>query len=89
MKKRLYGKSLEGKVRMRRMQLLIPNYKFFLKQVVLVTGASSGIGRALAEDLAVEGGCRVILASRDEGELNAVKRGIIKRQLQKLEVSHC
>lgn len=60
-----------------------------LKQVVLVTGASSGIGRALAEDLAVEGGCRVILASRDEGELNAVKRGIIKRQLQKLEVSHC
>ena len=41
-------------------------------QVVVVTGASGGIGAALAESLCARGGYRVILVARREDELAAV-----------------
>jgi NAD(P)-dependent dehydrogenase (short-subunit alcohol dehydrogenase family) len=44
--------------------------------VVIVTGAASGIGKALAERFAAEGAKAVILADRDERGANAVAAAI-------------
>ena len=45
------------------------------KRTALVTGASKGIGKAIAERLAREG-CHVVLVARGVGELEAVERAI-------------
>ena len=42
------------------------------KKVVIITGASSGIGKALAEKYAAEG-WRLVLGARREGRLKAIK----------------
>lgn len=47
------------------------NY-FMQKKVVIITGASSGIGKALAEKYAAEG-WRLVLGARREGRLKAIK----------------
>ncbi len=48
------------------------------EQVVLITGASSGIGRALARELYVNRGCRVALAARNVAELEAIRNSLVK-----------
>lgn len=45
---------------------------FFDKKVVWITGASSGIGEALAKEFAQQG-AKLILSARNENELNRVK----------------
>ncbi|HKU39988.1 MAG TPA: SDR family oxidoreductase [Polyangiales bacterium] len=47
-------------------------------KTALVTGASRGLGRALAEQLAA-GGCKVVLVARGEAELDAALAGIRAR----------
>ena len=54
-------------------------------KVVVVTGASSGIGRATAEAFARQG-CRVVLAARREERLKEVAGGIEERGGQALVV---
>lgn len=49
-------------------------------QVVLITGASSGIGEALAHEFYVAG-CKVILASRRQAELERVRNNLINLRL--------
>ena len=49
----------------------------------LVTGASRGIGRAIAEELAREG-CHLHLASRSAADLEAVRAGIAKEHQVKV-----
>jgi NAD(P)-dependent dehydrogenase (short-subunit alcohol dehydrogenase family) len=50
--------------------------KAFAGQIALVTGASSGIGRAIAEDLASRGAC-VHLTGRDADRLAEVRAAIV------------
>lgn len=50
---------------------------YFTDKVVIVTGASEGIGRALCLDLA-KNGAKVVLAARNEERLNGLKREIEK-----------
>jgi len=47
-------------------------------QRALITGASSGIGRAIAEHLAADG-THVVLAARRRGELESIRAGIVDR----------
>src|SRR5690349_18465279 len=49
--------------------------RVFQDKVVLITGASSGIGRALAERLSAYG-ARLALASRNLAALEEVQRGL-------------
>ena len=48
------------------------------EQVIVITGASSGIGRAAAE-MAAERGARLVLAARNEEALREVARECIRR----------
>lgn len=57
------------------------NYNF---QVVVITGASSGIGEALAHAF-YEQGSKVVLAARRETELNRVKNDLISKNLVSIE----
>ncbi len=49
--------------------------RFYKGKVALVTGASSGIGRALAVDL-VEAGCQVVLVARNKERLKEMADGL-------------
>lgn len=49
-------------------------------KVVLITGANSGLGKACAIAFH-QAGCKVILAGRNQGELNKVKEEIAKKQV--------
>ncbi|MFG2073259.1 SDR family NAD(P)-dependent oxidoreductase [Nonomuraea maritima] len=57
--------------------------------LILITGASDGLGRALAEDLAAGGRHRLLLHGRDEGRLAEVARATggepIRADLSSLE----
>lgn len=48
----------------------------FTDQVVWITGASSGIGEALALQFAVDG-AKIVLSARREDELNRVRSGLV------------
>ena len=48
------------------------------EQVIVITGASSGIGRATAE-MAADRGARLVLAARNEEELREVADECIRR----------
>ncbi len=47
-------------------------------KVILVTGASSGIGKAIAEK-AAEHGAKIVLAARREEKLKEIANGIKER----------
>ncbi len=47
-------------------------------KLVVITGASKGIGKGLAEIIALEGGARVAIAARDIDALEQVAAGIIE-----------
>jgi len=53
----------------------MPKPKALATRVALVTGAGSGIGRAIAERLAAEGAC-VVVADRDTDSATEVAKGI-------------
>ena len=57
----------------------------FRNQVVLITGASQGIGKALALQLAPEG-ARLVLASRDKAALDALAEECVARGASALAV---
>lgn len=46
---------------------------------VVVTGASLGIGKAIAKELALMGAKEIVIASRSVGKLNEVKRQIMEK----------
>lgn len=54
--------------------------KIFEFQVVVITGASSGIGEALAHAF-YEHGSKVVLAARRETELSRVKNDLISKNI--------
>ena len=51
---------------------------FFAKKNILITGASKGIGKAIAESLAQEG-CNLVLTARSGDMLNEVKADLQKK----------
>lgn len=51
----------------------------FANRVVWITGASSGIGKALAEELAPRGAL-LVLSSRKEGDLELVRSGLHNKE---------
>ena len=51
----------------------------FAGQVAIVTGASSGIGRATAEGFVRDGGCVVVNYLKNEAGANAVRRSEERR----------
>jgi short-subunit dehydrogenase len=55
-------------------------------KVVLITGASSGIGKALAEEYAAAG-AKVVIAARNSDKLNELKSSLIKRNFEVYAVS--
>jgi len=54
------------------------NWKSFNKKVALITGASSGIGHALANEL-IEKGAEVILVARSNNKLEEIAQSIQKK----------
>lgn len=53
--------------------------KKFLDKTYLVTGASSGIGKALSQNIAMQGG-RVVLVARDKGKLKDSMKELSQKQ---------
>lgn len=52
-------------------------YRFVCLQVVVITGASSGLGEALAHNFYVAG-CKVVLAARRREELERVRTDLLE-----------
>lgn len=52
------------------------NLRYFTLQVVLITGASSGLGEALAHTFFLAG-CKVVLAARRKDELERVRKDLL------------
>ncbi len=69
----------------RRKESVIKRKNKFKDKVVIITGASSGIGRACAFEFA-ENGAKVVLAARREKELNEVKNKIIEKGVDAITV---
>jgi len=61
--------------------------KNFAQKIAVVTGAASGIGRALAEKFA-DAGCSLVLADVDDAGLEE-SRGLAEKRGVKVEVVHC
>ncbi|MBW2724233.1 MAG: SDR family oxidoreductase, partial [Deltaproteobacteria bacterium] len=61
--------------------------KDFAQKVAVVTGAASGIGRALAEKFA-DAGCNLVLADVDESGLEE-SRSLAEKRGVKVENVHC
>lgn len=57
------------------------NQSFFNGKVVIVTGASSGIGEAVAREFAANG-CKVMLAARSEEKLAEIVRELKEKNLE-------
>jgi dehydrogenase/reductase SDR family protein 7B len=60
----------------------------FRHKVVLVTGASSGLGLALVFELAALEGCSIVAASRDKGRMSSSlsRRGVSTRNIQSVQI---
>ena len=56
-----------------------------MSQRILITGASSGIGRALAVELAKEGG-RLVISARRTNELDAVANECLRQGAKEVVV---
>ncbi len=62
----------------RRKEAVIKKKNKFKDKIVIITGASSGIGRACAYEFA-ENGAKIVLAARRKKELDKVKKEIISK----------